>query len=214
MVPRPFLLLFQTLLLFILLFSQCSSTQQSTVSSPENNEVDAPQHKSTNKTTVSKDTSTTTNKYQVKIDSSHISTFPMPDADSLFASLRRTSCYGTCPIYKLRIYKGGFVLYKGKKFNRQKTYPETGWYRTTLSQRNIEAIQDSAQQIGFFDLNDRYDAQIADVAATITFLKWDGRQKEIYHQMKGPDRLTDFEKYIDNLLYRKTWTPVKILSEN
>jgi hypothetical protein len=191
--------------LVVLLLAQCNTqnaTSQENSGSDNSETVESKQEKSSK--------ASATDSSTIRIDSSQTITVDFPSEDSIFASLRRTPCFGKCPTYYLRIYEKGFVLYHGKQFTKKKGYPEKGWYISYISQEKIQAIKDSARKTGFFELNDKYDAGVTDVPATTTYLSFDGQEKEIYNRFNGPEKLNNFEDYIDEQLQNVTWQTAQI----
>ena len=73
----------------------------------------------------------------------------------LIASLERTPCYGKCPIYEIRVYENGIVLYNGKKFTEKE-----GCYYRRISKREVKGIQALFVSEGFSDLNNMYPSDI------------------------------------------------------
>src|SRR5258708_3948269 len=66
-------------------------------------------------------------------------------------TLERTACFGTCPVYKVTLYSDGKVAYEGKEFVK-----EVGERSGKISAADFQRLGQQAQQIGFFDLKDKY----------------------------------------------------------
>ena len=84
----------------------------------------------------------------------------------LIISLERTPCYGTCPIYKMEIFSDGSAFYHGERF-----VEKIGNYEFSVSKETLNYILKKADEIGFFELEDKYTANITDLPKTITFIK-------------------------------------------
>ena len=123
------------------------------------------------------------------------------EKDSLLASITRTPCYGTCPHYSIHIYKTGLVVYEGKQFVKTK-----GTKTARLSEEKLEEIKDLAVQVGYYELEPRYESKMTDLPSCTTVMntKEHGR-KEVFHYGKAPDNLVKFEKYLDGLFANKGW---------
>ena len=128
--------------------------------------------------------------------------------DSLFASIERTPCYGTCPTYSINIYKSGYVVYKGIRF-----VDRMGTYSTRISERKIQAIINKANEIGYFELDDVYDSPVTDLPSTITYLSVNGQEKRIKDRVRGPEKLREYEKYFDSIFEDLEWKETKILQD-
>ncbi len=128
--------------------------------------------------------------------------------DSLFASIERTPCFGTCPIYKMEIYDSGYTEYYGKRF-----VDNVGRYYAIVDKDKLQAIKDRAIEIGYFDFKDEYPSQIADFPSTITTVKIDGKRKRIFNKQHAPMELNKFQSYIDTLYKDVKWIALPEVEE-
>lgn len=128
--------------------------------------------------------------------------------DSLFASIERTPCFGRCPTYSVKIYKSGYVIYEGIRF-----VDKLGTYSTRISEREIQAIINKANEIGYFELNEVYDSPVTDLPSTITYLSVNGQKKRIKDRVSGPEKLREYEKIFDGIFENLEWKETKILKD-
>ena len=122
--------------------------------------------------------------------------------DTLFASIHRTACYGRCPSYKVEIYESGYAIYEGFKFVEKE-----GKYTAQLPANDLAYLMDKAKEIGYFQLNDKYDSNVTDLPVCTTSMKDDVR-KTIYNRHQGPKELNAFQDLFDQLLDNQTWKKV------
>ena len=117
----------------------------------------------------------------------------------LIISLQRTPCYGTCPIYKMEIFSDGSAFYHGERF-----VDKMGNYAFTVSRETINYILKKAVEIGFFELEDIYTANITDLPKTITFIKNGKDEKRVIDYYGAPKALKEFESLVDGCIdYRR-----------
>ena len=117
----------------------------------------------------------------------------------LIISLQRTPCYGTCPIYKMEIFSDGSASYHGERF-----VDKIGDYEFTVSRETINYILKKAVESGFFELEDKYTANITDLPKTITFIKNSREEKRVINYYGAPKALKEFESLVDGCIdYRK-----------
>jgi len=133
-----------------------------------------------------------------------VTTTKSSSVDSLFAFMERTPCYGRCPIYKMWIYKSGYVLYEGINFVERE-----GVWTTQLSTEDLQQIASKGKEIDYFNLDDEYDSPITDIPACITTLNIDGRKKTVRDRHNAPAALREFEKLIDAVVEKKQWKMLK-----
>jgi len=123
--------------------------------------------------------------------------------ESLFVSMKKTPCYGRCPIYEVKIYQSGKVIYDGKRFVERE-----GVYSGKLSKEQMEKIAAKAREIGYFDLEDEYNSPVTDFPSTYTTVNLDGKSKTIKNRVGGPLPLKAYEKLIEEILDKIIWTKI------
>ena len=117
----------------------------------------------------------------------------------LIISLERTPCYGTCPIYKIKIFSDGSAFYHGERF-----VEKIGNYEFSVSKETLNYILKKADEIGFFELEDKYTANITDLPKTITFIKNGKHKKRVVDYYGAPKTLKEFESLVDGCIdYRR-----------
>jgi uncharacterized protein DUF6438 len=125
-------------------------------------------------------------------------------------SLERTSCYGTCPSYKVIAYRDGRIQYEGKDY-------------VTIKGKRISAINPSqfarlakkAEEIGFFRLKNEYSSitnpdgsmsVVTDQPTYITTVTRGTVTKKVENYYGGPKRLYELEQLIDEITNSAQWT--------
>jgi len=121
----------------------------------------------------------------------------------LLCELRRTSCYGKCPSFQLKLYSDGKVTYHGKAHVQR-----LGRYIAFCEPEQFEAIFTAAEEANFFVLRSQYPEdgrKIPDLPKTITYLKRDGLEKRVINQFDAPVPLIQFEKWLDTFFDSLDW---------
>jgi hypothetical protein len=139
----------------------------------------------------------------IKADKATMATFKLKSdgsGDSLFASIKRTPCYGRCPIYEAKIFSSGFVLYEGKRFVEKE-----GIFTTWLSEEQLQQITDKANELQFFDLEVEYDSPVTDLPTTYTFIRNGAITKQVKNRVGGPDNLKAYESFLEGMLDAANW---------
>ena len=121
--------------------------------------------------------------------------------DSLYLTIRKTPCYGQCPIYTADIYNSGYVVYNGKRFVKN-----VGLYTGKLSADALKSIRHLARSVNYFGFENEYDSPVTDFPTTYTTLHFNGQQKTIKNRVGGPDELREFENHVQKVLDGVTWT--------
>ena len=121
--------------------------------------------------------------------------------DSLFMTMRKTPCYGRCPIYTASIYNSGYVVYQGKRFVRNE-----GIHTGRLTEDQMNSIRHMARNVNYFEFNDEYDRPVTDLPTTYTTMHLNGQKKTIKNRVGGPDALRGFENHVQKILDGIVWT--------
>ena len=121
--------------------------------------------------------------------------------DTLYLTIRRTPCYGKCPIYQADIYNSGYVVYNGKRF-----VENLGEWTGRLTPDALQSIRHLARTVRYFEFEDDYDSPVTDFPSTYTTMHYNGMRKTIKNRVGGPDELKEFENHVQKVLDGVTWT--------
>lgn len=121
-----------------------------------------------------------------------------------FASITKTFCFGKCPVYEMSIFSDGKVVLNGKA-----NIEMLGHWELKISEADLAAFVKMAEDINYFELEDKYDSPVTDLPSTTTSIVINGKRKEVYRRANYPERILKFEALFTELLERKGWTEVK-----
>ncbi len=124
--------------------------------------------------------------------------------DTLFASIERQPCFGTCPIYKIRVFKSGYVVYDAVKW-----VAEEGTFHTTIGPDKMQEIYDKAKASGYFEMNDAYNNKmLTDLPVVITSVHAYQQNKRIKNRYQAPAKLKEYEAWLDDFFAGMDWKPL------
>jgi hypothetical protein len=124
-------------------------------------------------------------------------------------TLERTSCFGPCPTYTVRIDAGGTVTWFGNRFVRA-----TGRQTTTIAPSLVATLLDTAQAIDFFAMRDTYrvmtypdgtSSSPTDMPTHIVTITSNGQTKRVEDYWGAPEDLARLERDIDMAAGTKRW---------
>lgn len=127
------------------------------------------------------------------------------DTSLLFLYFETTPCFGSCPVFTMKIYHNGFATYTGTRF-----VDNIGEFDGRLTLQQMSGIKEQAQLIEFFSLNSEYDAPVTDLPTITTYLNIEGQQHRVKARMNIPDELQAFHKYLKELSEQIEWAPSAI----
>ena len=118
---------------------------------------------------------------------------------ALILSMQRTPCYGRCPVYDIKLYRNGLLIYNTKQF------ADTVACRyLILSKQEIEEVKSRFDNSNFFSLADQYPEDRkapTDIPSCILYYSNGAQQKTITDKrLQTPEALTTLEKSVDALL--------------
>ena len=123
---------------------------------------------------------------------------------NLFATIKRGYCYGTCPVYELKIYTNGDATYHGIR-----NVELEGMYSGQISKENIAALIQKAEDINYMNMEDVYDNPgITDLPSTTTSIVINGERKEVKRRYGYPTELLALEKLFDEVIAGATWEKI------
>jgi hypothetical protein len=125
-------------------------------------------------------------------------------------TLERTTCFGTCPAYKLTIFDDGKVVFEGKDYVKQK-----GKAEGQITKAQLAELVRAFNKINYMRLDDQYNGERCpdlwtDYPTAITSINQDGQVKSILHYqgcrgLTVLDQLTTLENKIDEVANTKRW---------
>ncbi len=120
--------------------------------------------------------------------------------DDVLITLERTTCFGTCPKYKVTIDAKGNVTFDGEKFVKAE-----GRQTDRIPVARVAELLATADRIKFFDLEDKYTALVTDLPTTFVTITRGGRTKRIMDYYGAPGGLHQLEAQIDEAAGTKRW---------
>ncbi len=130
---------------------------------------------------------------------------PAADAYAM-VTMKRSSCFGRCPVYEVRFYTDGTIEYVGKM-----NVERLGTWRTRMSEEEVDALRQKIHEVGFWDFSPEYPDDgtvVTDLPTTTIVVRVGDMMKEVREKHGAPRTLKDFEKYLDGLLEGRDWTQV------
>jgi hypothetical protein len=131
----------------------------------------------------------------------------------ILASLERTACYGTCPIYTVTVHTDGTVEYQGKRFVKV-----MGPQVAKLSPDQVKALREAFAQAKYFELKGTFDClQMTDLPWAITRYREAGKERSIRHYFGcrgAPEALKTLERRIDEIVGTERWVGTKAERKN
>lgn len=120
--------------------------------------------------------------------------------EDIVISMKKTGCYGPCPVYELIIYKNGFV-----KLTAEEHLDLQGEFYTKLPGSKVKALVSKFNDMGFFGLEGQYTSITKDLPTTWVYFSNEGRKKKVKDYDGAPEVLKDLEKELASLIESEDW---------
>lgn len=129
---------------------------------------------------------------------------PIRDWHSLKITLRRSSCFGSCPSYRVEIDGNGHVSFLGERDTAVH-----GDASGEISRKQVRRLYNAFRKAQFFWLYDSYRAQITDLPEYRVSISYDDHKMEVLDYagtMIGmPAAVRDLENLIDKTAGTAEW---------
>ncbi len=124
-----------------------------------------------------------------------------PGRDITAMTMRRSGCYGRCPIYQVHLFSDGRAKYIGERFTEN-----MGTFEKNIGAAKVQAILRQAQALRVDTCSAEYPMMIADLPGlSYTFTRPQGTQS-ISNATFGPRYLVSLAADVDSLVrVDKTW---------
>ena len=119
-------------------------------------------------------------------------------------SLEKSSCYGECPVYVLKIYKSGKMLFSGSQNTKY-----IGRYCAILESVDFERLKVAFVNQAYFSMKEAYLSKAKDLPSTISSFYYEGREKKIMDYDNAPASLKQLEKMLETIVDTTRWTGCK-----
>jgi Domain of unknown function (DUF6438) len=118
-------------------------------------------------------------------------------------TLERNACFGICPIYSLKVFGNGTVVYKGERFVNI-----TGQKISTIPHQKVRELLEEFYKINYFGLNDTYNKIVKTDQPTVnTSINITGVYKSVFDNYGSiaPQGLRLLENKIDEITNSSKW---------
>jgi hypothetical protein len=117
--------------------------------------------------------------------------------------MKKTECYGTCPVYEITISGSGKALYEGKKHVKK-----TGKFEKQLSPKETLKLFCAFEASNFTDFRQEYTDEVTDLPTTFLSFTHRGFSKTIKDYYNAPIELKKLEKMVEEVADSEGWTAV------
>lgn len=123
------------------------------------------------------------------------------------AKIRRTGCYGTCPIYVGAIFSDGKAFYYGERF-----VEKLGYFTGQVSMAQLNGMIKLSYQNSFYEMAPVYPTDgryIVDLPTKFIHFNSSINKKTITDKGNAPEELSVLEEALQTLLNSIEWKPIK-----
>ena len=123
--------------------------------------------------------------------------------ETLSIEVKRTACFGRCPVYTIKIQGTGKVWYEGKA-----NVEKMGRYEKQITQDEVNVLIKAFEDAKIWELQDEYTAKVTDFPTTYVSFSLNGKIKKIKDYYGAPQILKYLEKRIDDIANSGEWKKI------
>ncbi len=125
--------------------------------------------------------------------------------DEAIISMSKGACFGSCPVYTIKIYDKGYCTFEGKN-----NVDRMGKYGKQLSKDIYKDILAQFEESGFHTLEDYYESNIPDLPSVSMAYQKDGVLKEIVGKRERPEILHKLQFSLERIaMIKEGWTLIE-----
>lgn len=109
--------------------------------------------------------------------------------------LEKTSCYGTCPSYKVVVFDNDSLVYEGNRH-----VAKEGLMIKQLPKGAVSQLAEKFRRADFFGFQNQYTSKMTDFPVTYIAFTDNGLTKKIKDYYKAPESLRQLEILISDLV--------------
>lgn len=121
-------------------------------------------------------------------------------ASDFALELEHVGCRGNCPAYTIKVDAKGNASYEGRR-----AVDMMGMYTKTLDPTTVKAMSKAVSDANFFDFDDAYGAEVADVPGIRTTVTLNGQTKTVNDVRNAPKELKDLEAKLEGMVGVQGW---------
>lgn len=115
--------------------------------------------------------------------------------------MEKTACMGNCPAYKFEVFLDKTARYHGKA-----NVDLLGNYATTLTDAQLDNLQNSFAEAEYFSFANVYSAQLTDLPTTFLYYNNGRESLKVTDYWGAPQKLKNLEKKIEEIIATLDWT--------
>ncbi len=114
--------------------------------------------------------------------------------------LKKGPCFGSCPVFEMIIYEGGWVSYEGERFTNR-----IGMYTKQIDVATFKEVINAFEDADVWQYQNAYKAQIPDMATVTVVYHKDGNTKSIKGKDGRPAKIVELEKMLNKIAESSGW---------
>lgn len=124
--------------------------------------------------------------------------------NEVLISMSKGACFGTCPVYSLEVYKGGYAIFYGKRNTAKK-----GKHSKKINEDQYKALIQAFKDSNFEAFENHYESNIPDLPSVSISYKVDGAMKEVTGKRERPEVLHKLQFRLEEIAESKDgWTQI------
>ena len=120
--------------------------------------------------------------------------------EDFMLTIYHQGCRGSCPDYKITVDAAGNATYVGRR-----SVEMMGEYSKQLENRSVRDLVEAIEEYKFFEFEDEYGTEVADLPEVHTTVKMYDKEKRIRDVRNAPAELKALEARLENIIGTEGW---------
>lgn len=119
-------------------------------------------------------------------------------------SIEKTACFGKCPVFKMVVYKDGYVVYEGIRFS-----DKMGKWAKKIKSKDRKALCKAFRDANLDQYQDNYPSELVDLATTRLSFTYKENIKKISGKNNLPEAVNKLSQMLMDLANTPGWDQIE-----
>lgn len=124
--------------------------------------------------------------------------------DDFAVSMKKGSCFGSCPVYSLAIDKKGNMIYDGERFT-----DKIGKHSLKLSKEELKDLAADFNDANLSQFSDTYKSNITDLPTVTISHTNNGKSKTVSGKSNLPDKVLELQNLMETVAAKEGWVSLE-----
>lgn len=127
--------------------------------------------------------------------------------EDLSISMAKGACFGSCPVYDIKVDHTGKAIYNGERFTSK-----VGKHSLQLTKAEFESLVTAFEAADLSKYKDMYESEIADLPTIKIGYTNNGKSKSVKGKHERPEKIKDLQALLEKIVDSDQWISLEPVS--